>query len=176
LDHNPNTVTVNGVSNPAQPFRLSHAQAVTCDQDHNYPDEQRAFNAGLMNRFPDTVGVGPCAQPDYGHGKALVMGYYDGNTVTAMGNYSQNFAMNDNSYSTALGQAPPGAIHLIAGQTHGARIEPDRNGRLGSAAGNVTAIDANGIGTVIGDPRPSPALDNCTLPSPAAPANPRTYI
>src|SRR5262245_25780039 len=80
LDHNPNTF--NG--QPAQPFRLSHAQAVTCDQDHNYKDEELSFNAGAMNRFPDTVGVGtPCAQPDYGHGKALVMGYYDGNTVTA---------------------------------------------------------------------------------------------
>src|SRR5262249_17668468 len=55
LDHNPNTVTAGGSSTPAQPFRLSHAQAVTCDQDHNYPDEQRAFNAGLMNRLPDTV-------------------------------------------------------------------------------------------------------------------------
>jgi hypothetical protein len=37
LDHNPNSV---------QPFRLSSAQAATCDQDHNYKDEQKAFNAG----------------------------------------------------------------------------------------------------------------------------------
>lgn len=34
---------------------------------------------------------------DSGYGKALVMGYYDGNTVTALWNYAQNFAMNDNS-------------------------------------------------------------------------------
>ncbi|HMF95472.1 MAG TPA: alkaline phosphatase family protein [Vicinamibacterales bacterium] len=176
LDHNPNTVTVNGVSNPAQPFRLSHAQAVTCDQDHDYGDEQKSFNAGLMNRFPDTVGVGPCSQPDYGHGKALVMGYYDGNTVTAFWNYAQHFAMNDNSYSTTFGPSTPGALNLIAGQTHGAKLEPDVAGRVGNAAGNVTAIGADGIGTVIGDPRPSPVLDNCTLPSPAAPANPRAYI
>jgi phospholipase C len=167
LDHNPNSV---------QPFRLSSAQAVTCDQDHNYKDEQRAFNAGLMNRFPETVGVGPCAQPDYGHGKGLVMGYYDGNTVTALWNYAQNFAMNDNSYSTTFGPSTPGAVNLIAGQTYGARLEPDVFGRVGSASGNVTAIDASGVGSVIGDPRPSPALDNCTLPSPPAPASPRTYI
>jgi phospholipase C len=182
LDHNPNTLTSGGVSTPAEPFRLTHAQAVTCDQDHNYKDEQRAFNAGLMNRFPDTVGVGPCAQPDYGHGKALVMGYYDGNTVTAFWNYAQNFAMNDSSYSTTFGPSTPGAVNLIAGQTHGARLEPDAFGRVGSASGNVTAIDTSGIGSVIGDPRPSPALDNCTLPSPAptvppaAPTTPRTYI
>src|SRR5262249_12996172 len=56
LDHNPNTVTVNGVSNPAQPFRLSHAQAVTWDQDHDYGDGQKSFHPGLMNWFPGTVG------------------------------------------------------------------------------------------------------------------------
>jgi phospholipase C len=165
LDHNPNS---------AQPFRLSNSQAVTCDQDHNYKDEQAAFNAGGMNKFPETVGVGPCAQPDYGHGKGLVMGYYDGNTVTAMWNYAQAYAMNDNSYSTTFGPSSPGAINLVSGQTHGARLEPDVFGHTGSASGNVTAIDATGIGSVIGDPRPSPALDNCTLPSTAA--SPRTYI
>src|SRR4029078_10841261 len=37
LDHNPNST---------QPFRLSHAQAVTCDQDHGYKDAQRRFAAG----------------------------------------------------------------------------------------------------------------------------------
>ena len=37
--------------------------------------------------------------------KGIVMGYYDGNTVTAMWNYAQNFAMSDNSWSTTLG--PP---------------------------------------------------------------------
>src|SRR4029077_2756302 len=126
-------------SMPAQPFRLNHAQAVTCDQDHNYADEQKANNAGLMNRFPDTVGVGPCAQPDYGHGKGLVMGYYDGNTVTAFWNYAQNFAMNDHSYRTTLGPSTPGALNLVAGQTYGARLEPDASGRVGNAAGNVTA-------------------------------------
>ena len=35
LTHNPNA---------AQPFRLSRAQAVTCDQDHGYSAEQKAFN------------------------------------------------------------------------------------------------------------------------------------
>src|SRR5579871_6183750 len=70
LDHNPNSV---------QPFRLSSLQAATCDQDHNYKDEQASYGAGAMNKFPENVGVGapPCL--DYGHGKGLVMGYYDGN-------------------------------------------------------------------------------------------------
>jgi phospholipase C len=62
LDHNPNST---------QPFRLRHDQSATCDQDHNYRDEQLAFNAGAMSKFPETVGVGaggpfPCM--DYGYG------------------------------------------------------------------------------------------------------------
>lgn len=167
LDHNPNST---------QPFRLSSAQAATCDQDHGYTDEQRAFNAGGMNLFPDTVGVGgpPCL--DYGKGKGLVMGYYDGNTVTAMWNYAQHFAMSDNSYDTTFGPSTPGALNLVAGQTHGARVAPDAFGHVGNPSGNVTALDASGVGSVVGDPRPSPALDNCSLPSNPDPAKARTYI
>ena len=165
LDHNPNST---------EPFRLSAGQAVTCDQGHGYKQEQQSYNAGGMNRFPETVGVGgpPCL--DYGKGKGLVMGYYDGNTVTAVWNYAQYFAMNDNSYSTTFGPSTPGAVNLIAGQTHGAMLAPDVFGHFGSAAGNVTAIDATGFGSVIGDPRPSPALDQCTLPS--SPTSARTDI
>ena len=167
LDHNPNST---------QPFRLGNAGNVTCDQDHDYGDEQKAFNAGGMNKFPETVGSGgpPCY--DAGKGTGLVMGYYDGNTVTALWNYAQHFAMSDRSFSTTFGPSTPGAVNLISGQTHGARLAPDTAGRVGNAAGNVTAIDAAGVGTVIGDPRPSPALDDCTLPSHPAPAAARTYI
>jgi phospholipase C len=167
LDHNPNST---------QPFRLSSSQAVTCDQDHGYKDEQRAFNAGGMNEFPETVGVGapPCI--DYGKGKGLVMGYYDGNTVTALWNYAQAYAMSDNHYSTTFGPSTPGAVNLIAGQTYGATLQPDSFGHTGGASGNVTAIGPDGVGSVIGDPRPSPALDNCTLPSNADPTKARAYI
>ena len=31
--------------NSTNPFRLSPADAVTCDQDHDYGDEQKAFDA-----------------------------------------------------------------------------------------------------------------------------------
>ncbi len=82
LDENPNS---------AQPFRLDLTQAVTCDQDHDYADEQKAHNHGLMDKFPESVGTGGPGCPDYGHGPGLVMGYYDGNTVTAMWNYAQYF-------------------------------------------------------------------------------------
>jgi phospholipase C len=144
LTQNPNSV---------QPFRLSRAQAVTCDQDHNYPDEQKAFNSGLMNLFVETVGVGPSTCNNANKGTGLVMGFYDGNTVTALWNYAQHFAMSDNSFSTTFGPSTPGALNLISGQTHGATVTN------GSPAGNVSS------GSVIGDPRPSVALDDCTLPT-----------
>src|ERR1700759_1653424 len=113
--------------NSAQPFRLDPSQAVTCDQDHDYGDEQKAFNRGLMDKFPESVGTGngthangnpaqPGASnycPDYGHGTGLVMGYYDGNTVTALWNYAKHYAMSDNSYGTNFGPSSVGAINLI---------------------------------------------------------------
>jgi phospholipase C len=162
----PNTPSVNGLTgglmtnnpNSAQPFRLSRAQAVTCDQDHNYGDEQKAFNSGLMDKFVETLGTSSASCDAAGFGKKVVMAYYDGNTVTAFWNYAQNYAMNDNSFGTTFGPSTPGALNLIAGQTHGATVT------AGSAAGNVSA------GSAIGDARPDPSLDDCTL------APPRTYI
>ena len=62
----PNTPSVNGLAGPlltnnpnsAQPFRLTRAQEVVCDQNHNYGPEQMAVNSGLMNKFPESVGTG----------------------------------------------------------------------------------------------------------------------
>jgi phospholipase C len=150
----PDTPSVNGLTdglltnnpNSANPNRLDPlvpSDVVTCDQDHSYTDEQKAFDNGLMDRFVETVAGSSCAD------KSIVMDYYDGNTVTALWNYAQNFAMSDNSFSSTFGPSTPGALNLISGQTHGATA-PD-------SAGNV----ANG--TVIGDPRPLASLDDCTI-------------
>ena len=46
LNKNPNFVSPNG-----NPFRLTRAQAATCDQDHDYTDEQAMFDLGLMDNF-----------------------------------------------------------------------------------------------------------------------------
>ena len=45
------------------------------------------------------------------------MNYYDGNTVTGLWNYAQQFAMSDNSFGTTFGPSSPGAINLVAGDT-----------------------------------------------------------
>ena len=123
----PGTPTVNGLSgallhhnpNLVNPFRFDRSQAATCDQDHDYTDEQKAFNNGIMDQFVQTVGTGPGTDGILTCKKTDVMGYYDGNTTTALWNYAQNFALNDNNYTTQFGPSTPGAINLISGQTNG---------------------------------------------------------
>lgn len=134
--------------NSTQPFRLDRSRAATCDQDHDYKDEQLAYNAGLANKFVETVGTGPGTSGNIVCNKSDVMGYYDGNTVTAFWNYAQRFAISDNSFNTTYGPSTPGALNLISGQTHGAV------GVKGNTSGDLAD------GSVIGDPQP--AYDNCS--------------
>ncbi len=110
LQHNPNS---------ANPRRLTRAQALTCDQDHRYTKEQEAFNGGRMDRFVESTGTAQCGGGAFGR-SGLVMDYYDGNTVTALWNYAQHFAMSDASFGTTFGPSTPGALNLVSGQTHGA--------------------------------------------------------
>ena len=149
----PGTPSVNGLGEPllgsnpnsTAPFRLGRAQASTCDQDHGYGAEQRAAHGGLMDRFVENTGSGyPGCDPK------LVMGYFDGNTVTALWNYAQHFAMSDNSYGTVFGPSTPGAINLVSGQTHGA-VPAEL-----SAWGERIVSS----GTMISDP--DPEFDDCT--------------
>jgi phospholipase C len=105
-------------SGASNPIRLSPAQAGTADQGHNESPEESAYDNGKMDGFPAWTGTAG-APPAGITTTALVMGYYDGNTVTALWNYAQHFAMNDNSYTTQFGPSSPGAINLISGQTNG---------------------------------------------------------
>lgn len=117
-----NTPSVDGLTgdlltnnpNGANPARLSRSQALTCDQDHAYTDEQKAFDNGKMDKFIATLNGSKCKD------KSIVMDYYDGNTVTAMWNYAQHYAMSDKSFGTTFGPSTPGALNLVSGQTHGA--------------------------------------------------------
>src|SRR5579883_711480 len=149
----PGTPSVNGLTeallrrnpNAAQPKRLDRSRAATCDQDHDYGAEQRAFHGGLMDRFVESTGAsGARCDP------ADVMDYFDGNTVTALWNYAQRFAMSDDSFGTTFGPSTPGALNLVSGQTHG--ITP-----ASLSNGEELLVSS---GTVIGDP--DPALDDCS--------------
>jgi phospholipase C len=170
----PGTPTVNGLteglltlnpnlSNPTNgkgatnPFRLDRSQAATADQDHDYTPEQEAFDHGLMDAFPASVGTaGP---PPAGGGifatDGLTMGYFDGNTVTGYWNYAQRYAMNDNSYGTNFGPSTDGAVNLISGQLNGV-IED-------ISPGGSTIDDGNGGLTLISDA--DPVGDKCSTTS-----------
>ena len=143
----PGTPSVNGLTptliernpNSSRPFRIDRTQSYTCDQDHDYTAEQRARNGGLMDRFPRFDAEGPtnarqfCHKGDNGHWDT-VMGYFDGNTVTALWNYAQHFSLSDNSFATMSGQSTRGALNLTAGDTSGVLCGP-RAVRLRRRAG-----------------------------------------
>jgi phospholipase C len=155
----PDTPSVNGLNqalltdnpNEANPIRLNPSQALTCDQDHGYTDEQKAFDHGLMDKFVQFTSGSSCTGNPPTNSPDTVMNYYDGNTVTALWNYAQNFSMSDNSYGTTFGPSTPGALNLISGQTHGAK-----------ATNPAKAPVANG--TVFSDI--DPTFDACSSSTP----------
>ncbi len=149
--------------NPNQydPKRLTHEQALTCDQDHSYGKEQLAANGGAMDKFVENTEKDKCTgQPVLFGEPGLVMDYYDGNTVTGLWNYAQNYAMSDNSWDTVFGPSTPGALNLISGQTHGGyAVDPVTHAKV-SDPYVVQSPDKDGVGTVINDP--DPAFDDCS--------------
>ncbi len=152
LNNNPNLNSANGTG-AANPFRLDRSQAVTQDQNHAYGPEEEAFDDGKMDLFPKYTGNAGSGGTGAFNTKGLVMGYYDGNTVTALWNYAQHFAMNDNSYSSQFGPSSPGAINLISGQTNGAVGHAPSNGSSTNTINNIVA-DGQGGYTMYGDSDP----------------------
>ncbi len=145
---NPNATNAANGAGASNPFRLDRSQAATADQDHDYTPEQAAFDFGLMDAFPVSVGVAGPPPPGSAitSTPGLTMGYYDGNTVTAFWNYAQRYAMSDNSYDTNFGPSTDGAVNLISGQLNG--VTEDVN------PGGATIDDGNGSLTLISDADP----------------------
>jgi phospholipase C len=165
----PGTPEINGLSerlrkhnpNRYQPARLTHEQALTCDQDHSYRQEQRAYHGGQADRFVEHTSHDTCTGQPVLYGRpGLVMDYYDGNTVTALWNYAQRYALSDNSFSTNYGPSSPGAINLISGNTHGFHVVDPFSGRTVTYGSGVASPDAHHVGTIIKDP--DPAYDDCS--------------
>ena len=151
LNDNPNKLNpINGV-NAVNPFRLDRTQANTEGQNHSYTPEQLAYDNGAADRFPAFTGNNTVTTTGAFGTHGLVMGYFDGNTVTAMWNYAQHFAMSDNAYTDSYGPSSPGAIAVVSGTNNGAKVV------LGTAS---TIPDTQGGLTLIGDT--DPAFDLCS--------------
>jgi phospholipase C len=168
----PGTPTVNGLyskitksgptgplltNNPNKydPQRLTHSQALTCDQNHDYLPEQEAENNGQMNMFVQFTEQDDCSTTGEYYGPpGIVMDYYDGNTVTGLWNYAQNYAMSDNNWDTTFGPSTPGAISVSSGLSSGGyAVTP--SGTKTTDAGAVTPD-----GTIYGDL--DPYYDECS--------------
>ena len=112
-------------SNPNlyNPQRLTSAEALTSDQNHGYVAEQQAEDNGKMDLFVQKTQTSPLpaggCTPAYCP-PGIVMDYYDGNTVTGLWNYAQNYAMSDNNWDTTFGPSTPGALNVTSGDTQGA--------------------------------------------------------
>ena len=157
---NPNVVPANGATvtqptngtNAANPFRIDRTQADTAGQNHAYTPEQLAYDAGKNDLFPLDTGSGTTGGAGAFGTKGQVMGFFDGNTVTAYWNYAQNFAMSDNAWTDTFGPSTPGALHMFAGQTNG--VVPG----VGTSSNELP--DGQGGFTLVGDV--DPAFDVCS--------------
>lgn len=114
LTNNPNKLS--GGSNP---FRLAPSQAATCNNSNGYTAEQEAFDGGLLDNYSVTSATKACGFFLPAPPQLLSMGYYDGNTVTALWNYAQHFSMSDNFFDTLFGVTVVGHMNLLSGQTNG---------------------------------------------------------
>ena len=163
LTNNPNfTNSLNG-SNAANPFRLDRTQAATADQNHGYTAEQQAYDGGKADLFPKFTGKGtPGGVGAFGT-KGQVMGYFDGNTVGAMWQYAQHFALSDNAYTDTYGPSTPGALEVVSGQTNGMRIV--QTTKKPSTLANVSYYIGDGQEgwTMINDV--DPGYDACSVPT-----------
>jgi phospholipase C len=141
--------------NEYNPQRLTHSQALTCDQNHGYTAEQEAENSGQMDQFVQDTEQDDCSTTGEYYGPpGIVMDYYDGNTVTGLWNYAQNYAMSDNNWDTTFGPSTEGAIDVTSGLSSDSHaVTP--SGQPTTDSGAITSD-----GTTYGDI--DPYYDECS--------------
>jgi phospholipase C len=157
LANNPNFTNVANGADAAEPFRLDRTQAATADQNHGYTAEQRAYDGGKADLFPKYTGHGTPGGVGAFSTRGQVMGYFDGNTVTAFWQYAQAFTMSDNAFSDTYGPSTPGALNIVSGQTGGMKIVATTR-----KPGSYYIDDGQGGFTMMGDV--DPAYDVCSKP------------
>jgi phospholipase C len=162
LTNNPNATNAANGSDASEPFRLDRTQAATADQNHAYTAEQQAYDGGKADLFPKYTGKGtPGGVGAFGT-KGQVMGYFDGNTIMALWQYAQHFAMSDNAYTDTYGPSTPGALNVVAGQDNGMQIVATSKQPSTLAAVSYYIKDGQGGYTMINDV--DPGYDVCSVP------------
>jgi phospholipase C len=150
-------------NNPNQdlPQRLGHNQVLTCAQNDGYTAEQDDVDGGHDDQYVEHQLTPDCGAADLSptNRPGVVMDYYDGNTVTALWNYAQHYAMSVANYDSTFGPSNLGAVNLIGGDTEGAyAVSPTST----STTFNSDAVSplAGGTGTLYGSI--DPAYDSCS--------------
>ncbi len=162
LTSNPNFTNPENGADAANPFRLDRAEAATADQNHAYMPEELAYDHGKADLFPKYTGAATPGRSGASATKGQVMGYFDGNTVTALWNYAQHFAMSDNAHGNTYGPSTPGALEVVAGQTNGERFVGNTK-TAATPAGVAYADNGEGGLTMIEDL--DPGYDVCSTPT-----------
>ena len=162
LRNNPNFTNAANGDAASEPFRLDRTQANTADQNHAYTAEQQAYDGGKADLFPKYTGRGTTGGVGAFGTRGQVMGYFDGNTVTALWHYAQHFAMSDNAYTDTYGPSTPGALEVVSGQTNGMLAVAKTKGPATVDAPTYYIDDGQGALTMINDV--DPANDVCSNP------------
>ena len=178
----PGTPTVNGLytsvkngqpagplltSNPNEynPQRIDPSDAWTSDQNHAYTPEQKADDGGKQDLYvqnTESSNASGCGAEYCAPG--ISMDYFDGNTVTGLWNYAQNYAMSDNNFDSVFGPSTPGALSVTSGTTgNGYAADPYNSSTPGAVtadAGSVYNPNLTKDGTIYGDV--DPYYDECS--------------
>jgi phospholipase C len=145
-----------------QPFRVDRLQGLSCFENGGYDAEQVMVNNGGMDKFVQefkyTGGLAKTDRAfcpvDANGNNYSTMGYFDGNAVTALWNYAQNFAMSDANFDTTFGPSTVGAINLVAA-TNGSVLCGPASGVYGSVPPCLTA----GVPPFDNTAKPAPSTD-----------------
>jgi phospholipase C len=170
LEHNPNLNNPVIDDEPAgsNPFRIARLDSYTCDMNHDYTPELEARNQGLMNQyveFGDKKGAQDslqfCSENSAGQ-LDTDLGYFDGNTVTALWNYAQYFAIADNFFATSSGESTRGHLNLVAGDLSGVVCAPTGKAFVNGSGENFPECNGPADSTDIMAPT-DPDGDTATL-------------
>lgn len=166
IANNPNANPATNGNDAAAPFRLDRTQAATADQNHAYTAEEQAYDGGKADLFPKYTGRGTNGGAGAFGTRGQVMGYFDGNTVTALWEYAQHFAMSDAAFADTYGPSTPGALEVVSGQTNGMLAIQTTKKSATASAYSYYVDDGQGGLTMINDV--DPATDACSVPSDVA--------